>query len=111
VDREFDPAATLSLRLPSAETTATLARLENGAWTPVPSKAEGDRITTEISRAGTYALLVPTEAPTRTATTPTAAAVATTTTTTATTPTAAPLAPLLTIVALATLMLGWRGRV
>lgn len=108
--RAFDPAATLSLRLPSAETTATLARYENGAWTPVPSKVEGDRISASVARAGTYALLVPVEAPTQTATTTPTTAVATTTTTTATTPTAAPVAPLLTVAALATLMLWWGKR-
>jgi len=106
-NRAFSPAATLSL--PAAGTTATLARLENGAWTPVPSKVEGDRISTPVSRSGTYALLVPAEAPTLTATA-TTTTVATTTTTPATTPAAAPVAPLLTIAALATLMLWWGKR-
>ncbi|WP_332448489.1 hypothetical protein [Methanoculleus sp.] len=110
-NRAFNPAATLALRLPSAETTATIARYENGAWTPVPSKVEGDRISTPVSRVGTYALLVPAEAPTLAATVTTTTVATTATTPAATTPTAAPMAPLLTIAALAILMLGWRGRV
>jgi hypothetical protein len=51
-DRDVCPAAVLSFRLPSADTPATIARYENGAWTPVPSKIEGDRITATVSRAG-----------------------------------------------------------
>ena len=101
-NRTFDPAAVLSFPLPSAGATATIARLENGFWSPVPSKAEGDRITTAVSRAGSYVLLVPADVPTLTATT--------TTTTAATTPAAAPMAPLLPVIAFATLMLGWKRR-
>ena len=101
-NRTFDPAAVLSFPLPSAGATATIARLENGFWSPVPSKAEGDRITTAVSRAGSYVLLVPAEVPTLTATA--------TTTTAATTPAAAPMAPLLPVIAFATLMLGWKRR-
>lgn len=113
VDREFDPAATLSFSLPAAGATATIARYEDGAWTAVPSRIEGDRITTTVARGGSYVLLVAASAPEPTATTVTTSTPAATSTTVSvtTTPTAAPLAPLLTIVALATLMLGWRGRV
>ena len=111
-NRAFDPAATLSLRLPSADATATLARYENGAWTLVPSKIEDDRITATISRAGTYTLLVPAEAPAQTATVTTTAVATTTTTPAETTPTAAPVAPLLPVAALAILMmLGWKRKV
>jgi hypothetical protein len=105
--RTFDPAVTLSLRLPAADATATIARLENGAWSPVPSKVEGDRITATVSRSGSYALLVAEQAAEPTATTTVTAA--TTTTPAATTPTAAPVAPLLPVIAFATLML-WRER-
>jgi len=117
-DREFDPAVTLSFRLPSVNATATLARYENGAWTPVPSKVEGDRITTPVSRSGSYALLVATPAvePTTTAMTTITAVPPTHTTTqatsSATTPAAAPVAPLLPLAALAILMLlGWKRKV
>ena len=103
-NRTFDPAVVLSFTLPSAGATATIARLENGAWSPVPSKVEGDRITTEVSRAGTYALLVPAEAPTTTTVTTTTAAPVTTT------PTAAPLTTLLPVIAFATLMLERKRR-
>jgi hypothetical protein len=103
-NRTFDPAVVLSFTLPSAGATATIARLENGAWSPVPSKVEGDRITTEVSRAGTYALLVPAEAPTTTTVTTTTAAPVTTT------PTAAPLTALLPVIAFATLMLERKRR-
>ena len=105
----FDPAAVLSFPLPSAGATATIARLEDGIWSPVPSKIEGDRITTAVSRAGSYVLLVPAEVPTLTATaTTTTAAVATTPA--ATTPAAAPVAPLLPAIAFAILMFWWERR-
>ncbi len=116
--REFDPAAVLSLRLPSENATATLARYENGAWTPVPSKVEGDRITAPVPRSGSYVLLVATPAaePTVTAMTTITAAPPTQTTTqvtsATTTPAAAPVAPLLPVAALAILMvLGWKRKV
>ena len=109
--REFDPAAVLSFRLPSADTTATLARYENGAWTLVPSKIEGDRITATVSRAGTYALLIPASSAAPVVTTTTAAAATTTSAVpVTTTSTAAPVAPLLPVIALAILTLGWKGR-
>jgi len=105
----FDPAAVLSFPLPSAGATATIARLEDGIWSPVPSKIEGDRITAAVSRAGSYVLLVPAEVPTLTATaTTTTAAVATTPA--ATTPAAAPVAPLLPAIAFAILMFWWERR-
>ncbi len=104
-NRTFDPAVVLSFTLPSAGVTATIARLDNGAWSPVPSKVEGDRITTEISRAGTYALLVPAEAPTATTIPATTTAAPVTTA-----PTAAPLTALLPVIAFATLMLERKGR-
>ena len=108
-NRTFDPAAVLSFPLPSAGATATIARLEDGIWSPVPSKIEGDRITTAVSRAGSYVLLVPAEVPTLTATaTTTTAAVATTPA--ATTPAAAPVAPLLPAIAFAILMFWWERR-
>jgi len=106
--RAFDPAATLSFRLPAAEATATLARYEDGAWTPVPSVVEGDLITAPVSRAGTYALLVPTSPA---ATTTSGDPVSTTTADpTATTPTATPVAPLLPVIALAILIFGWKRK-
>ena len=104
-NRTFDPAVVLSFTLPSAGATATIARLDNGAWSPVPSKVEGDRITAEISRAGTYALLVPAEAPTATTIPATTTAAPVTTT-----PTAAPLTALLPVIAFATLMLERKRR-
>jgi len=105
----FDPAAVLSFPLPSAGATATIARLEDGIWSPVPSKIEGDQITAAVSRAGSYVLLVPAEVPTLTATaTTTTAAVATTPA--ATTPAAAPVAPLLPAIAFAILMFWWERR-
>lgn len=104
-NRTFDPAVVLSFTLPSAGATATIARLDNGAWSPVPSKVEGDRITAEISRAGSYALLVPAEAPTATTIPATTTAVPVTTT-----PTAAPLTALLPVIAFATLMLERKRR-
>lgn len=108
-NRTFDPAAVLSFPLPSAGATATIARLEDGIWSPVPSKIEGDRITAAVSRAGSYVLLVPAEVPTLTATaTTTTAAVATTPA--ATTPAAAPVAPLLPAIAFAILMFWWERR-
>lgn len=115
-DRTFDPAAVLSFRLPSADTPATLARYENGAWTPVPSKVEGDRITAPVSRSGSYVLLVATPAvePTATATVTAASPTQTATqaTSATTTSTAAPVAPLLPVAALAILMLlGWKRKV
>ncbi|SAI89318.1 hypothetical protein MBBA_2477 [Methanoculleus bourgensis] len=114
--REFSPAAVLSFRLPSVNATATLARYENGAWTPVPSKVEGDRITAPVSRSGSYVLLVATPAvePTATATVTAASPTQTATqaTSATTTPTAAPVAPLLPVAALAILMLlGWKRKV
>lgn len=114
-DRTFDPAAVLSFRLPSADTPATLARYENGAWTLVPSKIEGDRITATVSRAGPYALLVPAPSATPAVTTTAAAGTAMPTASAApvtTTSTAAPVAPLLPVAALAILMLlGWKRKV
>ncbi|HPM55167.1 MAG TPA: hypothetical protein PK739_09635, partial [Methanoculleus sp.] len=104
-NRTFDPAVVLSFTLPSAGATATIARLDNGAWSPVPSKVEGDRITAEISRAGSYALLVPAEAPTATTIPATTTAAPVTTT-----PTAAPLTALLPVIAFATLMLERKRR-
>jgi len=111
-NRAFDPTATLSLRLPSAETTATLARYENGAWTPVPSKVEGDRISASVARGGSYVLLVAASAPEPTATTVTTSTPAATSTTVSvtTTPAAAPVAPLLPVIAFAILMLDWKRR-
>jgi len=110
-DRVFDTPAVLSFPLPAAETAATIARLNNGAWSAVPSKIEGDQITATISRGGSYAVLVPAEVPTLTATTTTATTVTTTTTTPVTTTTAAtPLAPLLPVLACAILMLAWGRR-
>ncbi|MDV2481174.1 hypothetical protein F8E02_03945 [Methanoculleus sp. Wushi-C6] len=110
--RTFNPSAALSLRLPSADATATLARFENGAWSPVPSKVEGDRITAAVARAGSYVLLVAAQAAEPTATTTMTTASPTTAAPAATTPTAAPVAPLLPVAALAILMmLGWKRRV
>ena len=114
VDREFDPAATLSFSLPAAGTTATIARYEDGAWTAVPSRIEGDRITTTVARGGSYVLLVAASAPEQTATTVTTSTPAATSTATSvtTTSTAAPVAPLLPVAALAILMLlGWKRKV
>ena len=112
--QEFDPAVVLSFRLPSADARGTLARYENGVWTLTPSKIEGDRITTMVSRAGTYTLLVAASAAeTTTMPTTTVTAATTTAATTApvaTTPAAAPITPLLPILALATVILGWRRR-
>ncbi len=112
VDREFDPAATLSFALPAAGTTATIARYEDGAWTAVPSRIEGDRITTAVARGGSYVLLVAASAPEPTATTTTASTPAATSTAApvTTTPAAAPVAPLLPVIALAILVLGWKRR-
>ncbi|MFA7071393.1 MAG: hypothetical protein WC138_02675 [Methanoculleus sp.] len=105
-DRVFGSPAVLSFSLPSAETAATIAQYENGAWSAVPSRIEGDRITATISRGGSYVVLVPAQVPTQTATTTT-----TTTTPVATTPAATPLAPLLPVLACAILMLAWGRRV
>lgn len=111
VDREFDPAATLSFALPAAGATATIARYEDGAWTAVPSRIEGDRITTTVARGGSYVLLVAASAPEPTATTATASTpAATTAAPVTTTPAAAPVAPLLPVIAFAILMLGWKRR-
>ncbi|MGB4506489.1 MAG: hypothetical protein WBI22_05060 [Candidatus Methanoculleus thermohydrogenotrophicum] len=111
-DRTFNPAAVLSFHLASADTTATIARLENGTWSAVPSKIEGDLITTTVTRGGSYVLLVP-AAPAEPDSTVTTATTTTTTTTTTTpvtpTPTATPLAPLLPVLACAILMFV-RGR-
>lgn len=103
--RVFDPAATLSFRLLSADATATLARYENGAWTPIPSKIGGDRITASVSRAGSYLLLVPVSAAEPAAPVTTTSAPSVTTT-----PAAAPVTPLLPAIALAILMFGWKRR-
>jgi hypothetical protein len=108
--RTFDPAAVLSLRLPSADATATLARYEDGAWTAVPSKVEGDRITAAVSRAGSYVLLIAAPAAGTTETTTVTTAAATTAAPEATTPAAAPVAPLLPVIAFAILMLEWKRR-
>lgn len=112
--REFDSNAVLSFRLPSPDTAATLARFENGIWTPVPSKIEGDRITATISRAGTYTLFVPATASGSTGTAATTALPVTATVTTissvTTTPATTPVTPLLPVIALAMLILGWSRR-
>jgi hypothetical protein len=112
--RTFDPAATLSFALPSADVTATLARYEDGAWTPVPSRIEGDRITTTVTLPGSYALLIAAPAAGTTATVTTSIPAGTTTTTTtapaATTPAASPIAPLLPVIAFGILMFGWKRR-
>lgn len=112
VDREFDPAATLSFSLPAAGTTATIARYEDGAWTAVPSRIEGDRIMTTVARGGSYVLLVAASAPEQTATTVTTSTPAATSTAApvTTTPAAAPVAPLLPVIAFAILMLEWKRR-
>ena len=96
-NRTFDPAVALSFPLPANEMTATIARLENGTWSPVASKIEGDQITTAVSLSGTYALLI--AAPAAEVTTPTTTIPATTT------PTAAPMAFFLPLIALAILVL------
>ena len=106
-DRTFNPAAVLSFHLASADTTATIARLENGTWSAVPSKIEGDWITTTINRGGSYVVLVQTAVPTQTTATTTTTTTPTTPVTT--TPTATPLAPLLPVLACAILMFV-RGR-
>jgi len=99
--RTFNPSATLSFSLPSADTTGTIARFENGAWSPVPSRVEGDRITAAVSRSGSYVLLVTAPAAEATATTTVTAATATTAAPAATTPAAAaPVAPLLAVAGL-----------
>ena len=110
-DREFTSPAVLSFSLPTAETTATIARLENDTWSPIPSKIKGDLITTTVSRGGSYVLLVPAAPePDPTVTTVTTTATATSTATpVTTTPAATPLAPLLPLLACAILMLA-RGR-
>ncbi|NLN09764.1 MAG: hypothetical protein GX186_09230, partial [Methanoculleus thermophilus] len=111
--RTFDPAVTLSFALPSADATATIARYENGVWTPVPSKIQGDRITTTITAAGAYALLVAATPAGETAVaTPTLASAETETTAApaATTPAAAPFSPLLPVIAFGILMFGWKRR-
>ncbi|MDD4254242.1 MAG: hypothetical protein PHP59_02570 [Methanofollis sp.] len=112
-DREFPSPAILSFRLPAADTPATIARYEIGAWLAVPSKIEGDRITTAVSRGGSYVLLVPAPASESTATTVTTTTAVMTTTTAPVTTTAAatPMAPLLPVIALAILLLGWGRRV
>lgn len=110
-DRTFASPAVLSFRLPAPETPATIARYENGAWSMVPSKIEGDQITTTVSRGGSYALLVPAAPDPTTPAVATTAAVTTAADTPAT-PTAAatPLSPLLPVIALALLLLGWGRR-
>ena len=110
-DRVFASSAVLSFSLPSAETAATIAQYENGAWSAVPSKIEGDRITATISRGGSYVVLVPAQVPTLTATATTPVTPATTTTTpVTTTPAATPLTALLPVLACAILMLAWGRR-
>ena len=106
-DRALD--AVLSLTLPASNTTATIAKLEDGAWSPIPSKIEGDRITAKVTRSGSYTVLIPAgEVPTETVTTQTATpAEKATPTPTPAAPT--PLAPLLPVAACAILMLV-RGR-
>ena len=101
-DRTFNTPAALSFTLPAPDTTATIARLEDGVWSPVPSKVEGDRITTSVTRGGTYALLVSSAA--STATTP-ATTLPTTTAPATTTPASTPLTPLIPVAACAILML------
>jgi hypothetical protein len=110
-NRTFSPAALLSFHLPATATTATIARLENGTWSAVPSKIEGDLIATTVTRGGSYVLLVP-AAPAEPDPTVTTVTTATTTMTPVTptpTPTATPLAPLLPALACAILILT-RGR-
>jgi hypothetical protein len=110
-DRVFASSAVLSFSLPSADTAATIARLENGAWSAVPSKIEGDRITATVTRGGSYVVLVPAQVPTLTATATTPVTPATTTTTpVTTTPAATPLTALLPVLACAILMLAWGRR-
>ena len=100
-DRTFDAV----ISFPAPDGAATIARLENGAWSLIPSKIEGDRITAAVTRGGSYAVFVPAEAPTQVVTTPTTAAPATTTPATAT-----PLTALLPVAACAILMLVWGRR-
>lgn len=96
-----DRALDAVLSFPAPNTTATIARLENGTWSPVPSKIEGDQITTTITRGGSYAVLVPAGVPTQTVipATTTAPPAATTT------PAATPLPALLPALACAILIL------
>ncbi|WP_214041469.1 hypothetical protein [Methanoculleus sp.] len=98
-DRQFDPTATLSFQLPSAGAQATIARYEDGIWSAVPSRIEGDRITTAIDRAGSYILLVAAQVPGQTTTVTTATQARTTTAPVATASTAAPLSPFIAAVA------------
>lgn len=105
--RAFNPAAIVSFRLPSADAAATLARFENGAWVPVPSRIEGDHITAEVAHGGSYTLLTPASSaePAATATTAPSPSAPDATTTPA-----APVAPFLPVIALAILILGWKKR-
>ena len=100
-----DRALDAIISFPAPDGTATIARLEDGAWSLIPSKIEGDRITAKVTRGGSYTVLVPAEVPTQIVTTPTTPAIPTTTTPAAPTP----LAPLLPVAACAILMLV-RGR-
>jgi len=96
-----DRALNATLSFPAPNTTATIARLENGTWVIIPSVIDGDRITAGITEGGSYAVLVPAEVPTQTvipATTTTAPA-------TTTTPAATPLSALLPVLACAILIL------
>ena len=93
-----DRALDAVISFPAPNTTATIARLEDGAWSLIPSKIEGDRITAKVTRGGSYAVLVLAEVPTQMVTTPT-------TTAPATTPAATPLAPLIPVAACAILIL------
>ena len=104
--REFNPAATVSFGLPSADAAATLARLDDGVWVPVPSRIEGDCITADVARGGPYALLTAASPATTTvvATAPTAPS------TPAPAATAAPVTPFLPVIALAILIFGWKRR-
>jgi hypothetical protein len=107
-DRALD--AVLSLTLPASNTTATIAKLEDGAWSPIPSKIEGDRITAKVTRSGSYTVLIPAgEVPTETVTTQTATP-AEKATPTPTPASSTPLTPLIPVAACAILMLLWGRR-
>lgn len=95
-----DRALDAVISFPAPNTTATIARLEDGAWSLIPSKIEGDRITAKVTRGGSYAVLVLAEVPTQMVTTPTTTAPATTTPAAPT-----PLAPLIPVAACAILIL------
>jgi len=95
-----DRALDAVISFPAPNTTATIARLEDGAWSLIPSKIEGDRITAKVTRGGSYAVLVLAEVPTQMVTTPTTTAPAT-----ATPAAPTPLAPLIPVAACAILIL------